>query len=400
MLQGKKIIVGVCGSIAAYKSAYLIRQIIQKGAEVKVIMTTSASDFITPLTLSTVSKNPVYHSFQKDVNSGEWNNHVELGLWADGLVIAPATANTMAKMASGFCDNLLLATYLSARCPVFLAPAMDLDMYVHPSTRHNLDKLRDFGNRIIEAEHGQLASGLIGTGRMAEPDHIINLLESHFSKKKELEGKRILITAGPTYEAIDPVRFIGNHSSGKMGFALAEEMASRGAVVNLISGPTHLQISHRNVKVTRVSSAQSMYEECKILFPNSDIAVLSAAVADYKPAIQLSQKMKKNNGSIKIDLEKTVDIAQELGKLKKKGQIIIGFALETENEKSNAQEKLKKKNFDFIVLNSLNDSGAGFGHDTNKISIIRNKDIKEFGLKSKAEVAKDIADEVIIDLNA
>lgn len=400
MLQGKKIIIGVCGSIAAYKAAILIRQFIQQGAEVKVIMTASASDFITPLTLSTVSKSPIYQSFQKDEVTGEWNNHVELGLWADALLIAPATANTIAKMANGLCDNLLLATYLSARCPVFVAPAMDLDMYAHPSTTNNLNKLLDYGNNIIDAEHGELASGLVGTGRMSEPEHIISYFKKFFTKKKEFAGKKVLITAGPTYEAIDPVRFIGNHSSGKMGYALAEEMASRGALVNLVSGPTNLKTFHKNIEITRVSSAQSMFETCSQLFSNSDVTILSAAVADYKPSVQYNQKMKKKNRALSITLEGTTDIAQELGKLKKKGQLVVGFALETENESSNAKEKLKKKNFDFIVLNSLNDKGAGFGHDTNKITIIRDNNSTDYELKSKVEVAKDIADEIARDLHA
>src|SRR5688572_15461741 len=369
MLNGKKIVLGVSGSIAAYKSAVLVRLLVKEGAEVKVIMTPSAHDFITPLTLSTLSKNPVLTQFVKD-ESGQWNNHVDLGLWADAMVIAPASANTLAKMASGICDNLLLAVYLSARCPVFFAPAMDLDMLRHPATKSNIEKLRSFGNHLIDPAFGELASGLVGNGRMAEPEEIRDHLISFFATKKRLSGKTVLVTAGPTYEAIDPVRFIGNHSSGKMGFAIAEALAEEGASVNLVSGPTHQHTQNASINVIPVMSAEDMYTRCNELFPNTDITVLSAAVADYKPKHVADQKIKKKDEDISLELVKTHDIAASLGKLKHNGQIIVGFALETEKEKANALKKLEAKNFDFIVLNSLNDKGAGFSHDTNKVTII------------------------------
>ncbi|MBL6444916.1 bifunctional phosphopantothenoylcysteine decarboxylase/phosphopantothenate--cysteine ligase CoaBC [Fulvivirga sp. 29W222] len=400
MLQGKKIILGVCGSIAAYKSALLVRLLVKEGAEVKVIMTTSASDFIPPLTLSTLSKHPVYSRFIKD-DSGQWNNHVELGLWADLFIIAPASANTISKMAHGLCDNLLLATYLSARCPVYVAPAMDLDMYTHPSTQRNISLLEEYGNKVIDAGHGELASGLVGQGRMAEPEDILQEVKSFFDKKKALAGKKVLITAGPTYEAIDPVRFIGNHSSGKMGYALAHHMALNGAQVVLISGPSQQSVDHNNIELIKVTSAQEMYDACIQHFPNADIAVLSAAVADYKPAQMSDQKIKKKSNSLTLELVKTQDIAASLGKLKKNGQFTVGFALETENELDNAQNKIKSKNFDLIVLNSLNDKGAGFGHDTNKISIIdKQNNVRDFELKSKTDVAKDIINTIIEVINA
>ena len=399
MLQDKKVIVGVCGSIAAYKVALFIRLLKKQGANVRVIMTTSASDFITPLTLATVAKNPVLSTFEKNAD-GEWNDHVALGLWADILVIAPATANTIGKMANGICDNLLLATYLSARCPVLVAPAMDLDMYQHPSVVRNLNRLLSYGNQVIDAEHGELASGLVGTGRMAEPEHIVTYLHDFFARKKDLEGKQIVITAGPTHEAIDPVRFISNHSSGKMGFAIAEEMANRGAKVQLISGPSTQYTLHKNINKVDVRSADQMYEACKEVFATSDVAILAAAVADYKPAVYSRQKMKKKNDDLQIDLVKTVDIAASLGKDKKDHQIIVGFALETQNEIENAELKLDKKNVDFIVLNSLNDNGAGFGYDTNKITIIdRGNNPKKFELKSKKAVAIDIVNEVVTHIN-
>lgn len=399
MLQDKKIIVGVCGSIAAYKTAVFVRLLKKAGAEVKVIMTASASDFITPLTLATVAKNPALSTFVKD-NNGEWNNHVELGLWADVIVVAPATANTIAKMANGLCDNLLLATYLSARCPVLVAPAMDLDMYQHPSVVKNLQTLLSHGNEVINAEHGELASGLVGTGRMAEPEHLVSHLKTFFAKKTDLAGKQVLITAGPTHEAIDPVRFIGNHSSGKMGYAIAEEMANRGAKVNLITGPSVLKTFHQNIKRLDVKSAEEMYKACIEVFDKSDVAVLAAAVADYRPASYSDQKVKKKTDEMQIDLVKTTDIAASLGKHKKDQQIIVGFALETENEVQNASVKLSKKKFNFIVLNSLNDNGAGFGHDTNKIRIIdKDNNSKVFELKSKKEVAIDIVDEVVTHIN-
>jgi phosphopantothenoylcysteine decarboxylase / phosphopantothenate---cysteine ligase len=399
MLTGKKVVLGVTGSIAAYKSAALTRLLVKAGAEVKVIMTESAHDFITPLTLSTLSKNPVLTSFVKDA-SGQWNNHVDLGLWADVMVIAPASANTVAKMANGLCDNLLLAVYLSARCPVFLAPAMDLDMLQHPSTQSNLKKLQQFGNHLIDPAYGELASGLVGNGRMAEPEEIASHLETHFQSKKKLSGKVVLVTAGPTYEAIDPVRFIGNHSSGKMGFAIAEELADQGALVNLVTGPTQQYTNHPGINVKNVVSAEDMYTACTDLFPKTDIAVLAAAVADYKPLEKAEQKIKKKEDTLSLTLTKTQDIAASLGKLKHNGQIMVGFALETENEQANALKKLEAKNFDLIVLNSLNDKGAGFGHDTNKITIIsrQNKSVS-FDLKNKKEVARDIVQAILSTLH-
>lgn len=395
MLRGRKILLGVSGSIAAYKGAMLTRLLVKEGAEVKIIMTEAALDFVTPLTFSTLSKNPVYTKFQKD-ESGEWNNHVELGMWADAMVIAPATANTIAKMAIGLCDNLLLATYLSARCPVFFAPAMDLDMMKHPATQENLSRLQKFGVKLLEPGFGELASGLIGLGRMAEPEEIVHQLTIHFATTGSLKGKRALVTAGPTHEAIDPVRFIGNNSSGKMGFAIAEALAARGAKVDLVSGPTHLVTHHPDVQTTRVTSAEEMYNACASIFPKADITVLSAAVADFRPTVRADQKIKKGEGGLTIELTKTYDIASELGKIKKPGQVIVGFALETDNERANAQKKLASKNFDFIVLNSLKDDGAGFGHDTNKVTIIGKNDVsKEFILKSKKEVASDIVNLIV-----
>ena len=400
MLAGKKILLGVTGSIAAYKSAVLTRLLVKSGAEVKVLMTTSAHDFITPLTLSTLSKNPVLADFVKN-KSGEWNNHVELGLWADAMVIAPASANTMAKMANGICDNLLLAVYLSARCPVFFSPAMDLDMLQHPSTKDNIARLQSFGNRIIDATFGELASGLVGLGRMAEPEEIVRHLEQYFAGNARLSGKKVLVTAGPTHEAIDPVRFIGNHSSGKMGFAIAEALANEGASVNLVTGPTQQHTQHPLISVKAVTSAEEMYNVCTQLFPTTDITVLSAAVADYKPTVRADQKIKKKEDVLTLELTKTHDIAASLGKLKHNGQVIVGFALETEQENANALKKLESKNFDLIVLNSLNDKGAGFGHDTNKITIIdRKQQQKSFALKDKKEVARDIVNAIIENIHA
>lgn len=394
-MEGRKIILGITGSIAAYKAAVLTRLLVKEGAEVKVIMTESAKDFITPLTLSTLSKNPVLTEFVKN-EAGEWNNHVELGMWADAMVIAPASANTLAKMAHGECDNLLLAVYLSARCPVFIAPAMDLDMLQHPSTKRNLATLKDYGVRTIDPAHGELASGLVGVGRLAEPEEIVERLKAFFNEKKKLNNKRALVTAGPTHEALDPVRFIGNNSSGKMGFAIAESLARQGAKVTLVTGPTHLTPSHPGIELKRVTSAQEMYEACQKVFADADITVLSAAVADYRPAQAAPQKIKKTDQDLAIQLVKTADIAAELGKQKKNGQRIVGFALETENEESNAKKKIEAKNFDLIVLNSLNDSGAGFGHDTNKISVInRNGEIQKFSLKSKKDVAADIVNAIV-----
>jgi len=399
MLSGKKIIVGVSGSIAAYKSAVLVRLLVKAGAEVKVVMTSSAKDFITPLTLSTLSKNPALSEFKKD-EEGQWNNHVELGLWADAVLIAPASANTLAKMANGQCDNLLIAVYLSARCPVFFAPAMDLDMLQHPSTKNNLGKLAAFGNRLIEPAYGELASGLVGSGRMAEPEELVEHLNHYFLTQKKLVGKKALVTAGPTHELLDPVRFIGNNSSGKMGFAIARELAAQGAEVELVSGPTSLTIDHAGIKLTRVVSAEEMYEACESKFGDVDITVLSAAVADYKPIRKADQKIKKGDDQMVVELTKTKDIAAELGKKKKNGQLIVGFALETENETANAQKKIVSKNFDLIVLNSLNDQGAGFGYDTNKIAILnKNGTAQEFILKSKKEVAKDIVSAIVNELD-
>jgi phosphopantothenoylcysteine decarboxylase/phosphopantothenate--cysteine ligase len=400
MLQGKKIVLGITGSIAAYKSAVLTRLLVKAGAEVKVVMTDSAKTFITPLTLSTLSKHPVLSEFIKD-ESGQWNNHVDLGLWADAMIIAPASANTIAKMASGRCDNLLLAVYLSARCQVFLAPAMDLDMLQHDATRENLKKITSFGNRILDPTYGELASGLVGTGRMAEPEEIVAELKDFFSNSNALKGKNVLVTAGPTHEAIDPVRFIGNHSSGKMGFAIAESLANLGAMVTLVSGPTSLHTSHPNVNVKKVMSADEMYEACVAVFPKTDIAVLAAAVADYKPSVKADQKIKKKDETLTIELTRTKDIAASLGKLKHNGQVIVGFALETEHEQENALKKLESKNFDLIVLNSLQDTGAGFGHDTNKITLIdSNRTVLSFDLKSKKEVARDIVSAILDKVHA
>jgi phosphopantothenoylcysteine decarboxylase/phosphopantothenate--cysteine ligase len=397
MLRGKKILLGVSGSIAAYKAAFLIRLLIKEQAEVQVVTTPSACSFISPLTLSTLSKKVVLTEFVKD-QTGQWNNHVDLALWADIVLIAPATANTIAKCANGFCDNLLTAIYLSAQCPVVFAPAMDLDMYLHKSVRNNLQKLKKYGNYIIDAEHGELASGLIGQGRMAEPEYIIDFLSKTFSTEGlPLSGKRVLITAGPTFEAIDPVRFIGNRSSGKMGYALAEECKNKGADVTLISGPSHLK-APAYIDFIAVEDAETMYSETLRALPSADIIILSAAVADYKPAFVHKEKMKKgaNSESLSIPLERTKDIAAEVGKLKRSNQLTVGFALETENEQANAIGKIQSKNLDFIVLNSLKDYGAGFGHDTNKVSIIdKNNNVQNFGLKSKAEVAKDIVQQIL-----
>ncbi|HEY8400047.1 MAG TPA: bifunctional phosphopantothenoylcysteine decarboxylase/phosphopantothenate--cysteine ligase CoaBC [Cytophagaceae bacterium] len=390
MLQGKKILLGVCGSIAAYKSAVLIRLLIKEGAEVRVIMTSSAFAFISPLTLSTLSKNPVLSEFTKG-DSGEWNNHVEAGLWADLMLVAPASANSIAKFASGICDNFLTATYLSARCPVFIAPAMDLDMYAHPTTQNNLKKLQSYGNAIIDSEYGELASGLTGTGRMAEPESILKKVKEFFNGQGSLKGHKVMVTAGPTYEALDPVRFISNHSTGKMGYEIAECLASAGAEVFLVSGPTSITVKHPSIHLIKVKSAADMYKAASEYFDQSSIAILAAAVADYTPKVVADKKIKKNDAEFSIELVKTVDIARELGKRKKEGQILVGFALETDNELENARKKLESKNLDFIVLNSLKDPGAGFAVDTNKITIIeKNNKIREFELKSKKEVASDI----------
>lgn len=393
MPAGKKILLGVSGSIAAYKSATLIRLLVKSGAEVKVIMTPSAHDFITPLTLATLSKNPVLTEFNHG-SEGLWNNHVDLGLWADLLVIAPASANTLAKMAHGICDNLLQAVYLSARCPVWVAPAMDLDMWAHPATTGNLHTLQSHNVSILEPNSGELASGLVGQGRMAEPEEIFAKISAWAHGTQSLQGQTILITAGPTYEAIDPVRFIGNHSSGKMGYALAEEFASRGATVQLISGPTHLHTKNPAITVYAVTSAEEMYLKAMDLFPTAQIAVLAAAVADYRPATVADQKIKKSDNDLSLQLVKTRDIAASLGAIKKPHQKMVGFALETENAEANALGKLNSKNFDLIVLNQLGNPGVGFGYDTNKITILTKTDKKDFSLKSKTAVAADIANAI------
>lgn len=388
-LSGKKILILVSGGIAAYKINYLVRNLIKKNAEVQVLMTPSAKEFVSPLTLSTLSKNPVYSEFSGE--NGTWNSHVELALWADAILVAPCTANTLAKMIHGICDNLVIATYMSAKCPVFIAPAMDLDMYQHPSTKQNLELAEDFGHIIIPAESGELASGLSGQGRMAEPETISEILEDFFNEnqKSVFRGKTILITAGPTYEAIDPVRFIGNHSSGKMGFSLAEEAAKRGAKVILISGPTALTTENQNIEIHKITSAKEMFDEVFKHYENVDVAIASAAVADYAPKEVAQEKIKKNDENLTIELIKNPDILKTMGEKKTK-QFLVGFALETQNEEENAKGKLDKKNLDMIVLNSLRDEGAGFQNDTNKIKILTKTEEKEFNLKSKKEVAKDI----------
>jgi len=401
MLGGKNILLGISGGIAAYKCTFLVRLLIKAGARVKVVMTQSASSFVSPLTLSTLSKNPVLMDFvNEEDGSLSWNNHVELGLWADMVLIAPATANTLSKMANGTCDNLLLATYLSAKCPVYFAPAMDLDMYKHPSTKNSLDKLQSFGNTMIPAESGELASGLHGEGRMAEPEHIISFIEEDLGKGLPLATKKVLITTGPTQEAIDPVRFLGNRSTGTMGFELAKKAASLGAKVVLVSGPTHLNIDHKNIELIRVNAAQEMYEACHQHYADMDIAICAAAVADYRPKTVAPEKVKKQEGDMKIELERTPDILMSLGEAKK-NQFLVGFALETQNELENAKGKLKRKHLDAIVLNSLKDDGAGFGGSTNKITFIdKNSAIKTFDLKTKPEVASDIWKEIISRLHA
>ncbi len=396
VLSGKKIVLGVSGGIAAYKSAFLVRLLIKAGADVRVVMTPASKDFVTPLTLSTLSKNPVFSTFYSDEDKdAEWNNHVEIGLWADFMIIAPATANTLSKMASGTCDNLLIAVYLSAKCPVYVAPAMDLDMYKHPSTTASFTALKQFGNTIIPAETGELASGLSGEGRMAEPENIIALIEADIESKLPLKGKKILITAGPTYEPIDPVRFIGNHSSGKMGFDIAENAASKGADVILVSGPTHLIAKNPKIKTIKVTTAGEMHDACRNYYDDVDVVIAAAAVADYRVKNPALQKIKKAAKSLTIELEKTTDILAVLGEMKKQ-QFLIGFALETENEIENAKSKIIKKNLDLIVLNSLADDGAGFGKPTNKVTFIdRDLNIEPMDLKSKEAVAEDIVNKVI-----
>jgi phosphopantothenoylcysteine decarboxylase/phosphopantothenate--cysteine ligase len=387
ILSGKHILLGITGGIAAYKSAFLVRLLKKAGADVKVVMTPESEQFVTPLTLSTLSENPVVSSFTDEEKN--WNNHVDLGLWADLMLVAPATANTLSKMASGSANNLLLTTYLSAKCPVYFAPAMDLDMYKHESSKVSIAKLISFGNRFIKPESGQLASGLVGEGRMAEPENIVKFLEKDILSKLPLYGKTVTITAGPTYEAIDPVRFIGNHSSGKMGFELAHQALSFGAEVNLITGPTHLNLTHSNLNRIDVVSAHEMYEATTSYFEKSDIVIAAAAVSDYKPKQQFDKKLKKTENTMQIDLEPTPDILKSLGE-KKTHQILVGFALETNDEEKNAKAKLDKKNLDFIVLNSLNDEGAGFKKDTNKIKIITKSEIIRFETKPKSDVATDI----------
>lgn len=394
MLKGKHIILGITGSIAAYKAALLARLLVKEGAEVQVVMTALAKEFIAPLTMATLTRKPILVDFYNPEN-GDWNSHVDLGLWADLMLIAPATANTIGKMASGIADNLLLTTYLSAKCPVVVAPAMDLDMYRHSATQRNLAVLRSFGNVIIEPEDGELASGLTGKGRMEEPENIVRLLERYFTVQAELAGKKVLITAGPTYEKIDPVRFIGNYSTGKMGFALAEEFARRGAEVVLVAGPVTLTTAHPAIQRIDVESAAEMYTNVIAVAADCDVVVSCAAVADFTPKEKAVSKIKREGENLCLELQPTQDIAAELGKRKKEGQLLVGFALETDDERGNALQKLKRKNLDLIVLNSLKDKGAGFGGDTNKVTMIdRREHIQEYALKSKSEVASDIVDRV------
>ena len=393
MLQGKKIILGVTGSIAAYKAAHLVRLLVKEGMEVKVIMTPLAKEFITPLTLATLSRNPILVEFFNPEN-GDWNSHVDLGMWADAYLIAPATANTIGKMVNGVADNLLLTTYLSAKCPVFVAPAMDLDMFAHPSTKHNLDILRSYGNQIIEPAVGQLASGLEGKGRMEEPENIVQFLDDYFTPKL-MSGKKVLITAGPTYEKIDPVRFVGNYSSGKMGFALADACAKQGAEVTLITGPVNVRAKHAAINRINVESAEEMYKAVLSKFDKMDGAILCAAVADFTPVSQSDYKLKREHDNLVVELKPTLDIAAEVGKIKRHEQFLVGFALETNNEEANAKSKMERKNFDFIVLNSLQDPNSGFGFDTNKVSIIHRSGLqREYELKSKLEVADDVINEI------
>ena len=394
MMKGKKIVLGITGSIAAYKAAVLTRGLIKKGAEVQIVITPAGKEFITPITLSALTSKPVISEFfaQRD---GTWHSHVDLGLWADAMVIAPATASTIGKMAHGIADNMLVTTYLSMKAPVFIAPAMDLDMFAHPSTQHNLDILRLYGNHIIEPASGELASHLVGKGRMEEPEKIIEVLEAFFSRRQDLQGKKVMITAGPTYEKIDPVRFIGNYSSGKMGYALAEACAERGAEVTLVSGPVNREVIHPNIKRINVESAAEMYQAAVKNYEDADAGILCAAVADFTPEVTAEQKIKREKDDLILRLKPTQDIAAALGKQKRPEQQLVGFALETNDEVSHAQDKLKRKNFDFIVLNSLNDKGAGFRCDTNKIAIIDRDGITAYPLKPKTEVATDIIDKLV-----
>lgn len=393
MMKGKKIVLGITGSIAAYKAAVLTRLLIKKGAEVQIVITPAGKEFITPITLSALTSKPVISEFfsQRD---GTWHSHVDLGLWADAMLIAPATASTIGKMAHGIADNMLITTYLSMKAPVFVAPAMDLDMFAHPATQHNLDILRSYGNHIIEPTAGELASHLVGKGRMEEPENIVAALENFFQKNSSMAGKKILITAGPTYEKIDPVRFIGNYSSGKMGYALAEECAARGAEVTLVSGPVNLSVNHPNINRIDVESAEQMYNACMSHYHTSDAGILCAAVADFTPECVADKKIKREKDDLTLNLKPTHDIAAALGKIKTDSQRLVGFALETNDETAHAQDKLKRKNFDFIVLNSLNDKGAGFRCDTNKITIIDSSKAEEYPLKTKKEVAADIIDKL------
>lgn len=392
-LKGKRIVLGITGSIAAYKACVLIRELIKAGAEVQAVMTPSAKEFITPLTISTLTHKPVISEFF-DRRDGSWHSHVDIGLWADAMIIAPATASSIAKMANGVADNMLITTYLSMRAPVFVAPAMDVDMFSHTATQKNIKTLRSYGNIIIEPETGELASGLEGKGRMEEPAVIAKSLEAYFKSQNQLKGKRVLITVGPTYEKIDPVRFIGNYSSGKMGYALAEECAERGAEVELVSGPVSINLNRANIHITKVESAAQMYAAAVNAFPKTDIAILCAAVADFTPRETKDVKIKREKGDMAIQLVPTKDIAAELGRMKKESQFMVGFALETNDETNNAINKLKAKKLDFIVLNSLNDKGAGFSVDTNKITIISDTSKYEYPLKPKREVAKDIIDKI------
>lgn len=398
-LQGKKIVLGITGSIAAYKAAVLIRLLIKKGAEVQVVITPAGKEFITPITLSALTSKPVISEFfaQRD---GSWHSHVALGQWADAMLVAPATASSIGKMAHGIADNMLITTYLSMKAPVFVAPAMDLDMFAHPSTTENLNTLRSYGNHIIEPAEGELASHLVGKGRMEEPENIVAYLERYFAQRDELAGKKIVITAGPTYEKIDPVRFIGNYSSGKMGFALAEECAARGAEVTLVAGPVQMKTSHPAIHRIDVESCAEMYEATTAAFTEANAAILCAAVADFTPETTADTKIKREGDDLVLRLKPTHDIAAALGRMKQPHQRLVGFALETNDETAHAQDKLRRKNLDFIVLNSLRDAGAGFRHDTNKVTIISESDIKEYPLKSKAEVAKDIVDELVMRVNS
>lgn len=391
MLKGKHIVVGITGSIAAYKACTLIRTFIKKGAEVQVVITPAGKEFITPVTLSTLTSKPVVSEFFSR-RDGSWHSHVDLGLWADAMVIAPATASTIGKMAHGIADNMLLTTYLSMKAPVFIAPAMDLDMYAHPATQHNLDIIRSFGNHIIEPAEGELASHLTGKGRMEEPERIAEIIEAFFTTRQDLDGKHVLITAGPTYERIDPVRFIGNYSSGKMGFALAEECAARGARVILVAGPVQMQAHHPAIQRVNVETAAEMLKASLEAFSSADAAILCAAVADFTPDQAASSKIKRERGEQTLHLIPTQDIAATLGAAKRPGQRVVGFALETDNEESHAREKLVRKHLDFIVLNSLRDAGAGFRCDTNKVTILSAQEVKKYPLKTKSEVAKDIID--------